>query len=263
MKVYINQCRPELAGLLGKDACTFAVLSRILKGTCAKTITDGVRTILCHSDKPYPVWIWTAEGMDEAEMSRIYAALETQFPPQEGYRYNVKHEFAQYMMRRGAYRIQVSMLSYRCGEAKTPTKSAPGRCIVAGEAQVKLAAEMMQAMHTECGVDALTPERALTEARGLIGTKHLFFWVDESGEPQAMCGLREDGKSAYISHVYTRPQARRQGFAANLVHALTRALLEKGFSPVLYTDADYAASNACYTGIGYEKVGELVTLAAT
>ena len=33
-----------------------------------------------------------------------------------------------------------------------------------------------------------------------------------------------------------------------------------GFTPMLYTDADYAASNACYEKIGYVLRGRLCTL---
>ena len=51
-------------------------------------------------------------------------------------------------------------------------------------------------------------------------------------------------------------------YAENLVYQVTRLVTEKGFTPMLYTDADYAASNACYTKVGYQCRGRLCTIAA-
>ena len=44
MKGYENQELPELANLLGEDVCTFAMLSRIVRGKCIKTVTDHQRS---------------------------------------------------------------------------------------------------------------------------------------------------------------------------------------------------------------------------
>ena len=35
---------------------------------------------------------------------------------------------------------------------------------------------------------------------------------------------------------------------------------EEGYIPMLYTDADYEASNACYEKIGYVLRGKLCTI---
>ena len=88
----------------------------------------------------------------------------------------------------------------------------------------------------------------------------MFFWRDEDGKPQAMCGVDEEETAAHVTHVYTPPCARRKGYAGNLVYAVTKAQLEQGRTPMLYTDAHYTASNACYTQIGYELQGELRTV---
>ena len=41
---------------------------------------------------------------------------------------------------------------------------------------------------------------------------------------------------------------------------LTEAAIDAGYVPMLYTDADYAASNACYEKIGYVLRGKLCTI---
>lgn len=43
-------------------------------------------------------------------------------------------------------------------------------------------------------------------------------------------------------------------------YRIAKIVEAQGKLPVLYTDADYAASNACYEGIGYKKQGSLCTV---
>ena len=40
---------------------------------------------------------------------------------------------------------------------------------------------------------------------------------------------------------------------------LTEAAIDAGYVPMLYTDAEYTASNACYGKIGYVLRGKLCT----
>ena len=48
--------------------------------------------------------------------------------------------------------------------------------------------------------------------------------------------------------------------AENLVYQVTMKTKEAGFVPMLYTNADYEASNACYEKIGYVIRGKLCTV---
>ena len=65
---------------------------------------------------------------------------------------------------------------------------------------------------------------------------------------------------ASVGLVYTREEERRKHYAEHLVYNVTMIAKEAGFLPMLYTDADYAASNACYEKIGYIRRGELCTV---
>lgn len=48
-----------------------------------------------------------------------------------------------------------------------------------------------------------------------------------------------------------------------MVYQVTRRVSEMGYMPMLYTNADYLASNACYEKIGYTLRGKLCTVAIT
>ncbi len=60
---------------------------------------------------------------------------------------------------------------------------------------------------------------------------------------------------------YTYPEHRRKHYAENLVYQVTCLVKEDGMIPMLYTNADYAAHNACYRKIGYVLRGRLCSVA--
>ena len=262
MKIYQGKTVPELSQLLGEDVCTFSMLYRILGGKCTKTVTDHKRVIMCLSVSPFPVWVWVAPDADAAELSRVCDTLLAEFPP-EAHSYNVGLPLSRALLEKDpSLRVKVRLLGYHCRKAIAPGKRASGLCSPVREEETELAAAWYQAMHAECALnEKISMEKARENVSRYIETKSMFFWRDENGVPKAMCGVSADELGGYISHVYTEPAARRQGYAGNLVHAMAASLLELGKTPMLYTDADYAASNACYTQIGFELQGELCTLA--
>jgi predicted GNAT family acetyltransferase len=65
---------------------------------------------------------------------------------------------------------------------------------------------------------------------------------------------------ASIGLVYTRDEYRRKHYAEHLVYQVSEIVSDLGYLPMLYTDADYVASNACYEKIGYILRGKLCTI---
>ena len=88
----------------------------------------------------------------------------------------------------------------------------------------------------------------------------LYFWKDGKGQNVASCNFAPNGSLAAIQLVFTRPECRRKHYAENLVYRVTEIAMAAGYTPMLYTDADYIASNACYEKIGYVLQGKLCTL---
>ena len=93
-----------------------------------------------------------------------------------------------------------------------------------------------------------------------MANRSLYFWKDAEGKFVASCHWHPNEGMAAIGLVFTKPEARRKHFAENLVYNVTRIAEEAGYLPMLYTDADYIASNSCYERIGYIKRGELCTV---
>lgn len=261
MKVYQGEHVPGLCDLLGEDVCTFSMLARILGGKCTKIVTDHARVVMCLSVRPFPVWVWVAKDADAAELERVRDVLLSEFPPEE-YSYIVGLPLARVLLEGDAsLRVTVGLMAYHCHQTIAPRK-APGGCLsLVREDEIDLAAAWYSAMHKECALNEdIAHDAACAEVRDYVRRKAMFFWRDETGAPQAMCGVNTDESNAYVTHVYTPPKARRKGYAGNLIYAVSKAQLEAGRTPMLYTDANYAASNACYMQIGYQLQGELRTV---
>ena len=60
MDYFVNEKDYEL---LDGDRYTFFVLKRLLGGDNTLLLSDHERLIICFSNDPFPVWIWTPDGM--------------------------------------------------------------------------------------------------------------------------------------------------------------------------------------------------------
>lgn len=263
MQTYTHASLPQAAALLKKDKYTFSVLSRILQGTCELIMTDHERLVICYSQSPFPVWIWMPEDASEAEMERAWQILCAEFPYGAGFRYCARSDFAQYVMRRAEAQgetlaVEKNLLAYHCPELVPPGRRAEGCLCTASMDELKLATAWEGEMRRECGAEILPDDSIRAELTELIEKKQLFIW--KNGGCTAMCYVRINGNVATFSCVYTRPQARRRGYAASMIYEVSMALRRQGLMPALYTDADYAASNACYMQVGFQPKGSLCIL---
>lgn len=253
--------------LLQQDKYTFNVLARILRGECDLIVTDHEKLIICHSDtkQGYPVWVWTPDSCGEADLERAWEEVNACRSVKDGYKYNLKYELADYFMRRAAetgteMETVTNLFAYDCPEIIAPENKADGmlHCITDNETEEAVAHRMK--FHEMIGEPVGDREKCEAQVRELIEQGSYFFWLNGEGNPVGSCGYRISGDVACVNAVLTLPEYRRRHYAQNMVYALTKLLVERGFTPMLYTDADYAASNACYQKIGYVRRGGLCTI---
>ena len=219
--------------LLKQDDCTFQVLDRILKGPCDVIRSDHEKLILCHSEEPYPVWIWTPDGLTEAEKEAAWQLAESCRPMAEGYRGVLP---GQGRGGRPAGRIPDADVCLRLPGARRPGKDGGRRNVQ---------------MH------------AGGSGRGSRSVRAVLSGYRGNGRDQGTLPGAGNGDTATVGPVFTVEAYRRKHYAQNLVYRVTKRLLEKGFRAMLYTDAGYAASNECYRKIGYILRGRLCTVAQT
>lgn len=265
IKRYEGCVCPIDTSILKADEYCFSVLMRILRDECELTLTDGERLVICYSGHPYPVWIWLPDDASEAELGRAYEIARDNFGFSSGHRFNMKYAHADYFIRRAdqdgeALSISANMHTYTCDTPIAPERSRNSRLRTARADELELVAGLIDEFHREASIDKTNMQTYRKRARTLIDDGCFYLLIDEVGEVAACCTLTPlEGQSA-IGSVYTLPEKRRRGHAARMVYEVTRLAIDSGKPPVLYTDVDYAASNACYTGIGYTRVGSLCTI---
>ena len=251
--------------ILEDDRYTFFVLRRIMGGKCELLLTDHERLIICFTGKPYPVWIWTPDDVLREEMEKAYQiAAEHSFLTGE-YRLNLKYDLAEFFIEKAAadgktLSISTNMFAYDCQDLVEPAKLADGsihRCSIEDLDEL---VDFMDLFHKEVGIDQKDLDGYRTDAEAYIKTGNMFLWKDKHGNHVASCKFAPNGNMASINLVFTRPEFRRKHYAENLVYQVTKLAMDAGYVPMLYTDADYTASNACYEKIGYVLRGKLCTI---
>ena len=215
--------------LIKQDNYTFEVLRRILKGECLIIRSNHENLLLCHSESQYPVWIWTPDNVQYEVKNNAWELARDLCPLSDGYRYNLKYELAEYF--------------YNC------TKD--------DEAE---AAAIIPYFYREIGEEEPSYEHCLEKVRYYIADNGFYFWKNNSGKTVACCSCKLNDRFALINSVYTFPNERRKHYAQNLVYRVTRKVSDMGYIPMLYTDADYKASNNCYENIGYILRGKICTI---
>ena len=251
--------------LLDKDRYTFFVLRRIIEGDCTLLLSDHEKGIICYSGPPYPVWIWTSDDILTEKMEKIYRLIEEHGLLDGNCHFNLKYGAAQYLIQRAAadgkqLSIQMNMLAYDCMDPIKPKKTADGgihRCV---PEDLEALTEFYAQFHKEIGIDEKGYDAYRADAQADIDTGNMFLWRNAQNKNVACCKYRPNGALASIGLVFTQPEYRRMHYAANLVYQVTAIIKAAGFIPMLYTDADYTASNACYEKIGYVPRGKLCTI---
>ena len=251
--------------LLNRDHYTFEVLINILKGECELIRSNHENILLCHSESHYPVWIWTPDNTTEEVNNNVWELVRKFRPLNSGYRYNLKYELARYFIEKAAKegfsaRIAMNLFVYDCPASISPDVISDGDIHCCTTDDEEEAAAIIPHFYTEIGEDKPSDEHCLEKVRCYIAGKGFFFWKNKYGKTVACCSYKPNDKYALISSVYTFPEERRKHYAQNLVYQVTRKVSELGYIPMLYTNADYQASNACYEKIGYVLRGKLCTV---
>lgn len=261
---YENQCMPALVKLLDGDVITYSVLRKILSGVCTDIYTDGEGFIIAYSAPPYPVWVWCRNEEDADAVRQITRCLKTQFPLEQGFEVILSYELRWKLAEEDGYfaaaREKMGLLSYRLDTLAPEPPRCEGDMRLVSPQELEALIPHWIAMHVEMEGRQIPPERAMETMTRMAGEKRLFAWCDAAGDIVALCARADQMPYGKVTSVYTLPEHRRRGYCRNLVYRVTKQMLDDGFTPILYTDAAYAASNACYQKIGYRQIGRLTSM---
>ncbi|MDO5517655.1 MAG: GNAT family N-acetyltransferase [Clostridium sp.] len=250
--------------IMEKDKITFCVLMSIVNNKCSKVFTDHEKIIICHSCNPWPVWIWTAPGINKNELNQINECLEKEFPLNKGYTYNLSYETTKQIVELSSFSndivIKTNLLSYCCNKLVCIPRKCDGMLRLAHEDDINSIAKIIRDFSYEVEKKELSQDICRNSAEQKIKNKQLYVWETGDNEIAATTSYNLCDGLGKIALVYTLPKFRRSGYAENLVYTVTKKIIDKKHLPVLYTDGDYDPSNNCYQKLGYKKVGRLCTI---
>ena len=220
-------------GLLARDRYTFSVLDRILRGNCDLVLTDHRSLILCHSEPPYPVWIWTPDRCPEDAMARAWELACRYRPLQSGYRFNMKYELAEYFMEKAGQDgldagIHMNLFAYDCPDPVRPEYPAERTLHCCTPEDEEEAARLIFSFFRDIGEEQPSAERCMEKARAYIDGRAFFFWKGEAGTTVSCCSFHCNQGLATLGCVYTLPECRRRHFAQHLVYRVTRIVKDLG-----------------------------------
>ena len=259
--------------LLEQDRFTFFVLKRVLALPCELILSDHERLIICLSSNPFPVWIWTADDATPQEMEKAYQLMKEKGYLDGTHTFNMKYPLAEYFIKKASeesstnpglaqFSIKKNMFAYDNPKLLQPASatSIDGHLHQCQSTDLDELFEMTCDFHKETNVPMSDKDEARAKIEQGIKDGLYYFWQNSEGKNVGCCLYRPNDQLASLGAVYTRPEYRRRHYAENLVYQVTKIAQDKGFLPMLYTDADYAASNACYEKIGYILRGKLCTI---
>jgi len=138
-----------------------------------------------------------------------------------------------------------------------PPTPCPGNFRIATPEDTKLIASWVDAFQIEAlGHNEI--ENPLAFAQTRIGDGDYFVWED-NGQVVSMCAKNRPTRNTItIGMVYTPPELRGKGYAANCVARLSQYLLNAGYKFCsLNTDLANPISNRIYQKMGYRPVCDL------
>ncbi|SBT46570.1 GNAT family N-acetyltransferase [Micromonospora narathiwatensis] len=156
---------------------------------------------------------------------------------------------------------------HELGELVCPAP-VPGRLELATEDDVDLVTEWFGAFMGDADEQAgrprgtsahEVPDRA--ELLRQLGAGSLWFWVDETGQPVHLTGVKPPSFGvARVGPVYTPPAQRGRGWASNAVAEVSRLIQAAGARVCLFTDQANPTSNKIYAALGYRPVVDMANL---
>ena len=261
VKHYKFQAKPELADIIDEPV-TFAVLRQILNFTCTDIITNNQSFVICYSNAPYPVWVWCKCPYDEKDTKLIADILKAEFLDKGDYRLIISEDLLQKLAKThhvfAKMTENMQLFSYELQTILPINRTCCGHIQKATMEQVDQLTLLYRDASYEMEGHDFSIEHSKNVVEKFIQNDKLYLWVDDDNQIVATVGATIDGKFARVGFVYTLPHHRRKGYALNLVHGFSQILLDEGFTPILYTNGNYVASNECYKKIGYKQIGKLV-----
>ncbi len=260
---YKNTSYIELRELLKEDI-SFSVLYSILEYDCTDIFTNHKSVIICYSNHPFPVWVYCKDVNNKNDVSLIGNCLIEHYFNKGNFNIDLSKQLLEKLKDFNPIffklRIKLNLLSYKMDELLDVSHKCDGYMELANEKDLDLLSKVFKDMVYEMEGFVFTIEECKDKVLNHIKSQTLFVWRNAENKIVALTSKGTIEEYSKISSVYTLPTERRKGYAMNLVHGVSRIIIEEGLTPILYTDGSNPASNECYKKIGFKYIDRLVNI---
>ena len=248
-----------------EERSSFALIYQIIKGENPSVVTDEENYFIARTREGLPTWIWTKEGISEEKIEEVKEVMENFLTDNEKDSFTCKKAFYDILKGNNFKSLNsdyYEMGSYYCPSTIEPRKSeGKVRLATSDDADILAKYNMWDLKEIE-NMD-ISYEESLKSIVDLIDKNIFYVWTDDNDKIVCTAVLKTNDKFARINHVYTPVEDRCKGYAKNLIYVLTQKAIDEGFTPVLYTDYNYPASNKAYKAVGYVDTGVLINFSCS
>ena len=236
-----------------KDKYKFFLILKNLGSSTLELYSDEENYILCRGSHEYPTWIWTKDNFDKALLPEIEEAIDL-YRLDKDTRFTCKRELYKALEEDkydgfGDYFFEMGYLV--CNNTVSPKKT-DGHMELASRKDKDTLVDFIYKESKEISdVKSLTIEEAEKQFEKIIDTGTYYVWKDANDKIVCQANYSVIDGNAKMAGVYTTPEARGKGYAANIIYQLTNKALSEGYHVSLYTDYNYVPSNKAYKNVGY------------
>lgn len=236
-----------------KDRFKFLLILQNLNSETLELYSDEENYVLCRGSIIYPTWIWTKDNIDKSLLKEIEEAINL-YRLDKDTRFTCKREFYNLLVEDhfdalGDYYFE---MGYLVCYKTVPPKKTDGHIDLATRDDEETLVDFIYRESREISdIRELSMEEAKEHFEKRMNKGTYYVWKD--GNEKIVCQANYsvvDG-NAKMAGVYTIPEARGKGYAANIIYYLTNKALEEGYHVSLYTDYKYIPSNKAYKNVGY------------
>lgn len=239
-----------------KEKDLFYILGIISSSDKSILYSDLDTYVIGQSAKNLPIWIWSKDNISSEKQTELKEELSKFLETGEN-KITSKKELYEILNKDFTTTDYFEMGYLSCDEVIKPSNK-KGIFVRPNYSDVTTLAKYWIDNEKEMEKLDISMNDALEEVQGWIDSKTFYVLKDNSGKIVSMAGYSQLDNVAKITHVYTPKEERGKGYCKSLIYSLTKKLLEDGYTPMLYTDYNYEASNTAYKRVGFEEKGLLI-----
>ena len=236
-----------------KDKYKFFLILQNLTSENLELYSDEKNYVLCRGGLKWPTWIWTKDNFDKSILNEIEEAIEL-YRLDINTRFTCKKELYDLLVRDnfkslGDYYFEMGYLT--CKQTIEPKKVDGYIDYATSDDENTLTKFIYNESREISDVKDLSLEEANNDFKKRLASGNYYVWKNNENQIVTQAFYKVVDGNAKISGVYTMPEARGKGYAANLIYQLTNKVLQEGNHISLYTDYKYIPSNRAYKNVGY------------